>query len=236
MSCEDVLSHYDNFRDQCLEPTVESKIIAHLETCATCHMEYDIKDSALGALQNITLSFPSQSDNLAKNISSITRTKKGLPYKTIATVLAAACLLLMFLHREKVTPFFNNNDTHSISIMEKELKQLKKSNSLLSQQVVNLNEIKNNQTDMKNNQDDFKKVLKKIDLGNSDIKKIVSSINNNIQEVKVFLQQGGGQATIYTGKGWEEDKKNVLVSSRPEETPVGVKQRVQDFTRILEGY
>ncbi|MGE4159470.1 MAG: anti-sigma factor [Planctomycetota bacterium] len=90
LTCHKANSLYDGWRDRVLEPREESALIAHLETCDTCSMEFERRDEALEALARTFKAIPGPSPALHMNVRSLAvRRHPVLPW-----VASAACLVV----------------------------------------------------------------------------------------------------------------------------------------------
>ena len=68
MNCDKAIDHYDDFRDQFLDPSVEKVLIDHLDSCTTCSMDFEMRDMALGAEERIAeMNAPSNSVGSGKH-------------------------------------------------------------------------------------------------------------------------------------------------------------------------
>jgi len=236
MDCNTIIDYYDEFRDQDLDPSVEKVVIEHLENCTTCNMDYDMRDSALGDLQDFSADFPPMSEFAEQKIAMISKKRSALPYKLLSAALAAACLFLI-LYRPNIptnkptAPVFSDaNFTQRFTDLENKLRVSETNNNKLINQVATL--IKSNQHIMVNKID---QKLNSRDYKGEEVVKLLSAIDDDLKGVKVILQEGGGQATLFVGQGWEDDKKNELISTPDRQETTGIAQRVREFKNTVEG-
>lgn len=81
---------YDGWRDRMLESREESALIAHLEACDTCSMEFERRDEALEALARTFKAIPGPSPALHMNLRSLGARRRTY----LSWVASAACLVV----------------------------------------------------------------------------------------------------------------------------------------------
>jgi hypothetical protein len=235
MNCDETIDLYDDFRDQTLAPTDEKTMIKHLEGCTTCSMDFEMRDSALGALQDSSAFYPPMSDMASEKIRLITRKKSPVFFKGLSMALAVACLLLIYVQPPVDGTIKAAPDTTALLELKTEINRLETKNVLLIGKMAMAHKTIADLKGLENNQKKMLAELAKIGITGDEVLEIVNSIDSELKQVHVVLQKGGGQATIFAGKGWEENKKHNLVRTHQQEEVVGFVQRVKDLGFSFEG-
>jgi hypothetical protein len=125
MDCGQAMEFYDLWRDHELEENQEKALIAHLESCELCDLEYDQRDKALSLLRQTVdqISGPSEifKDRLS-NMFFSQRKKKMFPQ-----LMAYAALLLLgfFIRSAFVFPdALSGKSADSLAVLEENNEKL----------------------------------------------------------------------------------------------------------------